>query len=69
MEKVLFLAKSREFGGLEIVLLDWLSLIDYSKVSVVVCCYGTETLKHRLAATSLPIEFIELKFSDTEPSW
>jgi glycosyltransferase involved in cell wall biosynthesis len=69
MEKVLFLAKSREFGGLEIVLLDWLSLIDYSKVSVVVCCYGTETLKQRLAATSLPIEFIDLKIADTEPSW
>jgi len=35
VERVLFLIKAREFGGLEIVLLDWLSRIEYSKVSVV----------------------------------
>jgi glycosyltransferase involved in cell wall biosynthesis len=69
MERVLFLIKAREFGGLEIVLLDWLSRIDYSKVSVALCCYGTDALREKLALSGLPVESVQLNISDREPSW
>jgi Glycosyl transferases group 1/Glycosyltransferase Family 4 len=74
-EKVLFLLKAREFGGMEIVLLDWLSRIDYSRVSAVICCYGTEALRDKLAATKLPVDNVPLRVSDQEsalktfPQW
>ena len=69
MQRVLFLIKAREFGGLEIVLLDWLSRIDYSETSVVVCCYGTDALRQRLASSGLPVESVQLNISDREPFW
>jgi glycosyltransferase involved in cell wall biosynthesis len=69
MEKVLFLVKAREFGGLEIVLLDWLSGIEYSKVSVTLCCYGTDALRNRLTSSGLPIDNVQLTISDAEPIW
>ena len=69
MEKILFLLKAREFGGMEVILLDWLSRIDYSKVSVVVCSYGTETLWRRITSLGLPIESVPLTISDKEPCW
>jgi glycosyltransferase involved in cell wall biosynthesis len=69
MEKVLFLVKAREFGGLEVLLLDWLSGVDCSKASVALCCYGTETLRQKLACLKMPIESIPLSISDSEPFW
>jgi len=68
MERVLFVVNAEEFGGLEIVLLDWLSRIDYSKVSVVLC-YRADVLKERLAARALPVETIKLNIPDHEPWW
>ena len=67
MQRVLFLIKAREFGGLEIVLLDWLSRIDYSETSVVLCCYGTDALREKLALSGLPVESVQLNISDREP--
>jgi glycosyltransferase involved in cell wall biosynthesis len=67
MEKVLFLARSREFGGLEVVLLDWLSRVDYTRASVTVCCYGTTTFWEKLAATGFPVEGTELTIPENEP--
>ena len=67
MEKVLFLLRAREFGGMEVILLDWLSRIDYSRASVAVCSHGTETLWHRIASLGLPIESIPLTIPDEEP--
>lgn len=69
MDRVLFLVKAREFGGLEIVLLDWLSSIEYSKTSVVLCCYGTDTLTAKLVATGLPVENVKLSIPDNAPFW
>jgi glycosyltransferase involved in cell wall biosynthesis len=69
MERVLFLIKAREFGGLEIVLLDWLSCIEYSKASVVICCYGTDTLTAKLDAMGLPVERVKLTIPDYAPPW
>jgi glycosyltransferase involved in cell wall biosynthesis len=68
MERVLFVVNADEFGGLEIVLLDWLSGIEYSKVSAALC-YRAEVLKERLAARSLPVETIKLNAPDHEPGW
>jgi glycosyltransferase involved in cell wall biosynthesis len=67
MERVMFVMNAREFGGLEIVLLDWFSAIDYSKVSVVLCCHGTDALREKLAASGLPVELIKLTVSEGEP--
>jgi glycosyltransferase involved in cell wall biosynthesis len=69
MERVLFVVKAKEFGGLEIVLLDWLSRVDYSKVSVTLCCYGTDALSERMAASGLPVDSIKLTISENEPFW
>ncbi len=69
MERVMFVVKAREFGGLEIVLLDWLSAIEYSKVSAVLCCEGTDVLRDKLAASGLPVEIIKMTVSDGEPFW
>ena len=65
----MFVVNAREFGGLEIVLLDWLSQIDFSRVSVVLCCHGTPTLQERLAAIGLPVEIQKLTVSEDDPSW
>jgi glycosyltransferase involved in cell wall biosynthesis len=69
MQKVLFLSKSREFGGLEVVLLDWLSQVDYAQVKIAVCCYGTDTLWQRLAKNGSPVDCIRLDISDSQPFW
>jgi glycosyltransferase involved in cell wall biosynthesis len=69
MQRVLFLVKAREFGGLEIVLLDWLSRIEYAETSVVLCCYGTDALREKLASSGLPVESVQLNISDREPFW
>jgi glycosyltransferase involved in cell wall biosynthesis len=64
MERVLFIVKAREFGGLEIVLLDWLSHVDYSRVSIVVACYGTDALRQKLAALAPRVEVVSLNIPD-----
>jgi glycosyltransferase involved in cell wall biosynthesis len=70
MERVLFVVNAEEFGGLEVVLLDWLSGIDYSKVSVALC-YRSDVLKQKLALLNLPVETIKLNFpaGAGESSW
>jgi glycosyltransferase involved in cell wall biosynthesis len=68
MDRVLFAVNAEEFGGLEVVLLDWLSGIDYSKVSVAVA-YRSEVLKQRLTALALPAETIKLTFPTNASSW
>ena len=68
MERVLFLVKAREFGGLEIVLLDWLSGIEYSKTSAALC-YRADLLREKLAAKGLPVECVKLSIAEEEPSW
>jgi glycosyltransferase involved in cell wall biosynthesis len=69
MKKILFLIKAREFGGLEIVLLDWLSQIDYSKAEVIVCCYGTDALISRLTRSGPAIRCVKLTIPEGEPFW
>jgi glycosyltransferase involved in cell wall biosynthesis len=69
MERILFLIKAREFGGLEIVLLDWLSQVDYSRVSIVVCSYGTGALREKLAALAPHVENVPLNVPDGAPFW
>jgi glycosyltransferase involved in cell wall biosynthesis len=68
VERVLFVVNSEEFGGLEIVLLDWLSGIDYSQVSVALC-YRADILKERLTAKGLPVETLKLNVPNHEPWW
>jgi len=68
MERVLFVVNAYEFGGLEIVLLDWLLGIDYSKVSVALC-YRSDILLQKLILTGLPVETIKLTVPDGEPAW
>jgi glycosyltransferase involved in cell wall biosynthesis len=68
MERVLFVVNAEEFGGLEVVLLDWLAGIDYSKVSVALC-YRSDVLKQKLALLNLPVETIKLTFPVGESSW
>src|SRR5882724_3607516 len=68
MEKVLFLIDAPEFGGLETVLLDWLSGIEYSKASVVLCQRG-DVLKEKLVVKGLPVESIKLTIPDGESFW
>jgi glycosyltransferase involved in cell wall biosynthesis len=68
VEKVLFVVKAEEFGGLEIVLLDWLSRLDYSKISVALC-YRADILRERLAAKNLPVETIKLSLGEPEGWW
>ncbi len=65
MDRVLFAVNAQEFGGLEVVLLDWLSGIDYSKISVAVA-YRSEVLKQKLTALGLPAETIKLTFPTNE---
>lgn len=60
MKRVLFVIRAREFGGLEVVLLDWLSQVDFEKASVVVCCWGTDALRQRLASTAPRVEIVPL---------
>jgi glycosyltransferase involved in cell wall biosynthesis len=68
MERVLFLINAREFGGLEIVLLDWLAAIDYSRVGVVLGCRGA-ALRERLAARGLPVQTITVAIPADETPW
>lgn len=68
MERVLFLINAREFGGLETVLLDWLSGIDYSQASVVLGCRGA-ALTEKLTARGLPVETIMVAIPADESLW
>ena len=68
MERVLFVVNAEEFGGLEVVLLDWLNGIDYSKVSVALA-YRSDVLKQKLTALNLPVESTKLAFPANESSW
>ena len=68
MERVLFVVNSREFGGLETVLIDWLSGIEYSKASVALC-YRADMLVEKLVSKRLPVDTIKLNIPDGEPCW
>jgi glycosyltransferase involved in cell wall biosynthesis len=69
MDRVLFVVKAREFGGLEIILLDWLAQVDYTKTSIAVCSYGTDALRTRLAALGPGVESVTLDIADDAPFW
>jgi glycosyltransferase involved in cell wall biosynthesis len=69
MKKVLFLTWGVEFGGLEVVLLDWLSGIDYSKVSVVLACRAPDLFREKLTEKGLKVELVQLRIPDGEPFW
>jgi len=69
LQRILFVVKAREFGGLETVLLDWLSQIDFSKASIAVCSYGTDTLRQKLAALAPQVESVSLTISDDAAFW
>jgi glycosyltransferase involved in cell wall biosynthesis len=68
MQRVLFAVNAEEFGGLEVVLLDWLSGIDYSKISAALA-YRSDVLKQRLALLNLPVETIKLSIPVKESAW
>ena len=68
MERVVFVVNAEEFGGLEIVLLDWLSGIEYSKTSVVLC-YRADVVREKLAARKILVEGIQLTFPIGKPFW
>jgi hypothetical protein len=68
MDRVLFVVNAEEFGGLEIVLLDWLSGIEFSKAEVVLC-YRTDILKERLAVRGLAVETVKLNIADSKGWW
>lgn len=69
MQKVLFLIRSRAFGGLQIVLLDWLAGIDYKTTSVTVASYNTALFLQLLAKNGLPVHCIDLPSPDQGPLW
>ena len=68
MDKVVFVTWTLEFGGLEIVLLDWLGGIDTSKVSATLCT-RSRVLADKVASKKLPIEITKLNMADGEPFW
>jgi glycosyltransferase involved in cell wall biosynthesis len=66
--RILFVVNADEFGGLEVVLLDWLLGVDYSKASVVLC-YRSDVLRDRLAARNLPVETLKVNIANGERWW
>lgn len=69
MERVLFLTWGIEFGGLEVILLDWLSAIDYSRVEVVLGCRQPDIFREKIAAKGPRVELLQLKIDDDEAFW
>lgn len=69
MEKVLFLTWGIEFGGLEVVLLDWLSGIDYTSISVVLACRAPEIFREKLGEKGLNVELVQLRIPESKPFW
>lgn len=57
MNKVLFIIKTEEFGGTEILLLDWLKYIDYEKNSVFLAT-NTDFFSEKLRKLGLPVRCI-----------
>jgi len=58
-QKVLFTLRSEVFGGLEVVLLDWLSAIDHFRCRAVVAT-SNEAQAKKLTENSLPVEGLPL---------
>ncbi len=56
MEKILFIRRSAAFGGIEVLLMDWISSIDFGKNAVTVAstldCYSD-----KIADTGLPVTY------------
>jgi len=56
MEKILFILRSAAFGGIEVLLMDWISSIDFGKNSVTVAstmdCYSD-----KIAAKGVPVSY------------
>ena len=69
MERVLFLSLGIEFGGLEVILLDWFSAIDYSRTEVVLGCREPDIFREKIAAKGLKVELFQLEISGDEPFW
>jgi glycosyltransferase involved in cell wall biosynthesis len=57
-EKILFVIQTTGFGGLEIIVLDWLRHIDYSTASVVLI-YRDSSIELRVRQLGLPVECIQ----------
>jgi len=57
----MFVLNSAGFGGLEIVLLDWLGGVDYDRNEVVVAC-GNLEFNRRLEASGLPVRLVAIDF-------
>jgi glycosyltransferase involved in cell wall biosynthesis len=59
LERILFIRRSAAFGGIEVLLLDWLERIDYGKYSVAVAstmdCYSA-----KLRGAGLPVAYTTL---------
>jgi glycosyltransferase involved in cell wall biosynthesis len=68
VQTVLFVIRTVGFGGLEVLLLDWLGGIDYSKTRVVVAC-AKDVYSSALARMGLPVECIHVAIPDEDPVW
>lgn len=59
MKRVLFARRTYGFGGVEVILLDWLKRIDYSEYEVFVCS-PADVFSKRIAEAGLRAKFIHL---------
>jgi glycosyltransferase involved in cell wall biosynthesis len=59
MKRVLFARRTYGFGGVEVILLDWLKRVDYSEYEVFVCS-PTDVFSKRIADAGLRANFVHL---------
>jgi glycosyltransferase involved in cell wall biosynthesis len=64
-QKSLFVIKNSGFGGLEVILLDWLGGVNYSKASVVVVCRA-DIYSDIFDRKGIPVRCVPLTISDGE---
>lgn len=67
-QRALFVLNSTGFGGLEIVLLDWLAGCDHEKMEILVAC-GNPEFSRRLEAMGIPARVIPIEFPFKLPVW
>jgi hypothetical protein len=59
MKRILFARRTYGFGGVEVILLDWLKRIDYASVEVFVCS-PKDVFSERIVEAGLPAKFVHL---------
>lgn len=59
MKRILFARRTYQFGGVEVILLDWLKRIDYSRYEVFVCS-PSDVFSQRIADCGLRAKFVHL---------